>query len=76
MRIIKPAKLKTGDVIGIIAPASSSVDPTKLENGIRYIEKNGYRVEVGKNISEINAIAFIHMLAKIKGRFKYQMQFF
>ena len=54
MRIIKPAKLKTGDVIGIIAPASSPVDPTKLENGIRYIEKNGYRVELGKNISKIN----------------------
>ncbi len=54
MKIIKPAKLKTGDVIGIIAPASAPVDPTKLENGIRYIEKNGYRVELGNNISKIN----------------------
>ncbi len=54
MRIIKPAKLKAGDVIGIIAPASAPVDPTKLENGIRYIEKNGYRVELGKIVSKIN----------------------
>ncbi len=54
MRIIKPAKLKAGDVIGIIAPASAPVDPTKLENGIRYIEKNGYRVELGNNVSKIN----------------------
>jgi muramoyltetrapeptide carboxypeptidase len=54
MRIIKPAKLKSGDVIGIIAPASAPVDPTKLENGIRYIEKNGYRVELGNNVSKIN----------------------
>ncbi len=54
MRIIKPAKLKTGDVIGIIAPASAPVDPTKLEDGIRYIEKNGYRVELGNNVSKIN----------------------
>lgn len=54
MKIIKPAKLKTGDVIGIIAPASAPVDPTKLENGIRYIEKNGYRVELGNNVSKIN----------------------
>jgi len=54
MRIIKPAKLKTGDVIGIIAPASAPADPTKLENGIRYIEKNGFRVELGKNISKID----------------------
>ena len=54
MRIIKNAKLKTVDVVGIIAPASAPVDPTKLENGIRYIEKNGYRVELGKNVSKIN----------------------
>ena len=54
MRIIKPAKLRPGDVIGIIAPASAPVDPTKLENGIRYIEKNGYRVELGNNVSKIN----------------------
>ncbi|GMR25232.1 MAG: LD-carboxypeptidase [Ignavibacteria bacterium] len=54
MRIIKPAKLKTGDVIGIIAPASAPVDPSKLENGIRYIEKNGYRVELGNNVSKFN----------------------
>ncbi len=54
MRIIKPSKLKTGDVIGIIAPASAPVDPTKLENGIRYIEKNGYKVELGNNVSKIN----------------------
>ena len=53
MKIIKPAKLKTGDVIGIIAPASAPIDPTKLENGIRYIEKNGYRVELGKNVNKI-----------------------
>ena len=53
MKIIKPAKLKTGDVIGIIAPASAPIDPTKLENGIRYIERNGYRVELGKNVNKI-----------------------
>jgi len=53
MKIIKPAKLKTGDVVGIIAPASAPVDPTKLENGIRYIESNGYRIELGKNVNKI-----------------------
>ncbi len=47
MRIIKPAKLKSGDVIGIIAPASAPLDPSKLENGIRSIEKNGYSVDLG-----------------------------
>lgn len=54
MRLIKPAKLKTGDVIGIISPASSAQDPKKIENGVQYLEKNGYRVEIGKNVGKTN----------------------
>ena len=54
MRLIKPAKLKTGDVIGIISPASSTQDPKKIENGVQYLEKNGYRVEIGKNVGKTN----------------------
>jgi muramoyltetrapeptide carboxypeptidase len=54
MRIIKPQKLKSGSVIGIVAPASASVDPIHLENGVRYLEKNGYRVELSKNLGKIN----------------------
>ena len=54
MRLIKPAKLKTGDVIGIISPASSTQDPKKIESGVQYLEKNGYRVEIGKNVGKTN----------------------
>ena len=54
MRLIKPAKLKTGDVIGIISPASSAQDPKKIESGVQYLEKNGYRVEIGKNVGKTN----------------------
>lgn len=50
MRIIKPKKLKHGDVIGIISPASSPDDLSKINSGIEYIEKLGYRVEVGKHV--------------------------
>ncbi|MDQ7815741.1 MAG: LD-carboxypeptidase [Melioribacteraceae bacterium] len=50
MRIIKPKKLKPGDVIGIISPASSPDDLTKINRGVEYLEKLGYRVEVGKNV--------------------------
>ncbi|MEW6509267.1 MAG: LD-carboxypeptidase [Bacteroidota bacterium] len=50
MRIIKPKKLKPGDVIGIISPASSPDDLTKINRGIEYLEKLGYRVEVGKHV--------------------------
>jgi muramoyltetrapeptide carboxypeptidase len=54
MRLIKPEKLKKGDVIGIISPASSPSDPTLMDSGINYIEKLGYRVELGKNIGKVN----------------------
>lgn len=50
MRIIKPKKLKPGDVIGIISPASSPDDLSKINSGIEYLEKLGYRVEVGKHV--------------------------
>lgn len=50
MGIIKPKRLKSGDVIGIISPASSPDDLTKINSGVQYLEKLGYRVEVGKNV--------------------------
>jgi muramoyltetrapeptide carboxypeptidase len=50
MDIIKPEKLKQGDVIGIISPSSPVSDKIKLDEGAAYIEKMGYRVKVGKNV--------------------------
>jgi muramoyltetrapeptide carboxypeptidase len=50
MGIIKPKRLKQGDVIGIISPASSPDDLTKINHGVEYLEKIGYRVEIGKNV--------------------------
>jgi muramoyltetrapeptide carboxypeptidase len=52
MKIIKPKKLSKGDVIGIISPASSADDFTKVESGVRYLEKLGYKVEVGKSVGK------------------------
>jgi len=52
MSFIKPKKLRKGDVIGIISPASSADDPNLVNNGIRYIESLGYRVETGKNLNK------------------------
>ncbi len=52
MKIIKPKRLSKGDLIGIISPASSADDITKVEEGVRYIEKIGYKVEVGKNVGK------------------------
>jgi len=50
MSIIKPKRLKQGDAIGIISPASSPDDLTKINHGVEYLEKIGYRVEIGKNV--------------------------
>jgi len=54
MKLVKPKKLNKGDVIGIISPASSPKDLTRIEKGVNYLEKLGYRVEVGKNVNNIH----------------------
>lgn len=54
MKAIKPKKLQKGDLIGIISPASSVDDPSRLENGVKYIERMGYSVIVGKNVGKFN----------------------
>lgn len=50
MNLIKPKKLKTGDTIAIIAPCGS-VDFDKIELSKKYFENLGYKVKLGKNIS-------------------------
>lgn len=52
MRITKPNKLKKGALIGVISPASSPDDLSTIESGVKYLEKLGYRVEVGKNVGQ------------------------
>ncbi len=52
MKIIKPKRLVKGDLIGVISPASSTDDIIKVEEGVRYLESVGYRVEVGKNVGK------------------------
>jgi muramoyltetrapeptide carboxypeptidase len=50
MRIVKPKRLKKGDVIGIISPSSSPDDLFKINKGVSYLEGLGYGVKVGKNV--------------------------
>lgn len=75
MGIIKPKRLKPGDTIGIISPASSPDDLTKINSGVQYLEKLGYRVEVGKNVgsqegylagSDSQRLADLHYMFKNK----------
>jgi muramoyltetrapeptide carboxypeptidase len=50
MKILKPPALKKGDVIGIVSPASSPDDFTRIEQGVKYLESLGYRVKLGKHV--------------------------
>lgn len=52
MDLIKPGKLKKGDLIGIISPASTPDDLTRIDKGVKYLEKLGYQVEVGRNVGQ------------------------
>ena len=47
--IIKPKRLKKGDTVSIISPASP-ISREKLEKGISYLENLGYNVRPGKHI--------------------------
>ena len=50
MEPLKPPRLKAGDLIGIISPASRIADPTRIEKGIAYLERLGYRTVPGEHI--------------------------
>lgn len=47
--LLKPPRLRPGDVIGVVAPASP-MKHDRLENGIRYLERLGYKTKVGKAV--------------------------
>jgi len=53
MKTIKPKKLRQGDLIGVVSPGSSPDDLAKINNGVIYLEKLGYKVAVGKNVGKI-----------------------
>ncbi|MBI4427638.1 MAG: LD-carboxypeptidase [Ignavibacteriales bacterium] len=53
MKPVKPPRLKKGDVIGLVAPASTPSSNEKIEKGVQYLERLGYRVKVGKYVHEV-----------------------
>ena len=54
MNIIKPLRLRKGDLISIISPASAPLDAEKVHHGARYFESLGYRVTISKNVFSVN----------------------
>ena len=53
MNIIKPKRLRKGDLIGLVTPASPVADPSRIEKGVQYFERLGYRVVVGKHVGRV-----------------------
>lgn len=52
MTLQKPKKLNKKDVIGIISPASSPDEFSRVDRGVKYLESLGYRVKIGKNVGK------------------------
>ena len=50
MTILKPPRLRKGDVIGLIAPASTPSTEDMIEKGAAYLEQLGYRIKYGAHI--------------------------
>jgi muramoyltetrapeptide carboxypeptidase len=46
---IQPPFLKPGDEVGIISPAFA-IDEEKVNSAVIFLEKNGYKVRIGKNV--------------------------
>ena len=54
MRLVKPVKLPSKSVIGLISPASFPEDHTLINKGVKYLEGLGYRVKIGNNVGKQN----------------------
>ncbi len=51
-RLIKPARLKPGDTVGLIAPASAAFEPKTIREGLETLQSLGFKVKIGKHIKE------------------------
>ncbi|HEU4372721.1 MAG TPA: LD-carboxypeptidase [Telluria sp.] len=51
--LIKPARLREGDVVGLIAPGGHTSDAA-IEKSVRHIEALGFRARLGANLREVH----------------------
>jgi muramoyltetrapeptide carboxypeptidase len=51
--LIKPPRLKQGDVIGLVAPAGHTND-SAIEKSVQHIEALGFRVKLGRYLREVH----------------------
>lgn len=54
MTLVKPPRLRKGDLIGLVSPASTPSSREKIEKGVRYLESLGYRTVVADHVSSVH----------------------
>lgn len=53
MKIVNPAKIKSGDLIGVVSPSREIFDfRTEIEAGIEILKDFGFRIKLGKTIDK------------------------
>lgn len=50
MKTIIPPRLRSGDLIGVVSPASPPHDTSRLARGISYLLQRGFRVRLGTGV--------------------------
>ncbi len=55
MEIIKPQKIKKGDVVGVISPSTPVVSKQELSRGMKTLESMGFRPKLGPKALEVHA---------------------
>jgi len=49
---MKARALRNGDVISLIAPASAPIAEERIENSVKYFERQGFRVQLGRHLTD------------------------
>ncbi len=52
MTVRIPPRLRKGDLIGLAAPASAPIAEERIQKGIEYLERLGYRVTLGEHVRD------------------------
>jgi muramoyltetrapeptide carboxypeptidase len=52
MQVKKPRRLRKGDLIALVSPASSPLSTEKIQGAIRYLESLGYRTLLGQHAAK------------------------
>ena len=50
MTLLKPPRLRPGDLVALVSPASTIADPSRIDRAVRYLESLGYRTKVGRSV--------------------------